>query len=155
MQSDDEIKDIKPVLLSKSELQWLAGNVKYSKPFQYKMKNSIKRKIQTLTELELPLLIKSNFLVNSYYEINDDESLGRDLEPGPPPQSLSTNSALVRQRSRVQIPAKAPLFCKKEGESGFLTLQSVVTALQPAVTVKLFGIKPLSTSKGNSSSLIV
>jgi hypothetical protein len=163
MQSDDEIKDIKPVLLSKSELQWLAGNVKYSKPFQYKMKNSIKRKIQTLTELELPLLVKNNFLVNSDYEIDDDESLGRDLELGPPPpQSLSTNSALVRQRSRVQIPSKAPLFCKKEGEFGPLTLQSVVTALQLAVTELqlgvtsvLKGIKPFSISNGSSKSLKV
>jgi hypothetical protein len=54
MQSNEEekqpqIKDIKPVLLSKSELQLLLGNVKFSKPFEYKMKNSIKRKIQTLT----------------------------------------------------------------------------------------------------------
>lgn len=95
-----EIKDIKPVLLSKSELQLLLGNVKFSKPFEYKMKNSIKRKIQTLTELELPLLIKNNFLVSSYYGIDDDDGLGRDLEPGPPTQSLSMNSSLVRQRSR-------------------------------------------------------
>jgi hypothetical protein len=109
MQSDElkeeqeqqqRINDTKPALLSKSELHWLLGNVKFSKPFEYKMKNNIKRKIHTLTELELPLLIKNNFFVNRYYEIDYDESLGRDLEPGPPPQSLSTNSALVRQRSR-------------------------------------------------------
>jgi hypothetical protein len=84
MQSNEEekqpqIKDIKPVLLSKSELQLLLGNVKFSKPFEYKMKNSIKRKIQTLTELELPLLIKNNFFVSSYYGI-DDDGLGRDSE---------------------------------------------------------------------------
>jgi hypothetical protein len=105
MQSNEEekqpqIKDIKPVLLSKSELQLLLGNVKFSKPFEYKMKNSIKRKIQTLTELELPLLIKNNFFVSSYYGIDDDDGLGRDSEPGPPRQSLSMNSSLVRQRSR-------------------------------------------------------
>jgi hypothetical protein len=52
MQSDEEeeeeqeIKDIKPVLLSKSELQLLLGNVKFSKPFEYKMKNNIKRNIK-------------------------------------------------------------------------------------------------------------
>jgi hypothetical protein len=51
------------------------------------MKNSIRRKIQTLTELELPLLIKNNFFVSSYHGM-DDDGLGRDLEPGPPPQSL-------------------------------------------------------------------
>ena len=53
--------------------------VKFSKPFEYKMKNSIKRKIQTLTELELPLLIKNNFLVNSYYEIDDGDGIGHGI----------------------------------------------------------------------------
>ena len=96
-EQQQQINDTKPALLSKSEL---LGNVKFSKPFEYKMKNNIKRKIQTLTELELPLLIKNNFLVNSYYEIDDGDGSGQDLEAGPPPQSLSTNSALVRQRSR-------------------------------------------------------
>jgi hypothetical protein len=152
-QQEQKINDTKPALLSKSELQWLLGDIKVSKSFEYKIRSSIKRKVQTLTELELPLLIKNNFFVNSYYEI-DDDGLGLDLEPGPP-QSLSLNSTLVRQRSRDRIPAKASLFCKKEEESGFLTLQSVVTPLQPAVMVKLFGIKPLSISKGNSNSLRV
>ena len=108
MQSNEEKqpeRDPKPVLLSKSELQLLLGNVKFSKPFEYKMKNSIRRKIQTLTELELPLLIKNNFFVSSYHGM-DDDGLGRDLEPGPPTQSLSVNSSLVRQRSRVCIYGK-------------------------------------------------
>jgi hypothetical protein len=118
-QKQRKIKDLKPVLLSRSELQWLLGSAKFSKPFEYKMKNSIRRKIQTLSELELPLLIENNFFVNGYYEIDDDDGIGRDLELGPPPQPIPVNSSLVRQRSRVQIPAKAPLFCKKEGESGF------------------------------------
>jgi hypothetical protein len=91
MQSNEEekqrkIKNIKPVLLSKSELQLLLGSAMFSKPFEYKMKNSIRRKIQTLTELELPLLIKNNFFVSSYHGM-DDDGLGRDLEPGPPTQS--------------------------------------------------------------------
>ena len=49
------------VLLSSSELRWLLGNINVSKSFEYKIKSSIKQKIQTLTELELPLLIKNNF----------------------------------------------------------------------------------------------
>ena len=119
-QEQQQINDTKPALLSKSELQLLLGNVKFSKPFEYKMKNNIKRKIQTLTELELPLLIKNNFLVNSYYEIDDGDGIGQDLEAGPPTQSLSTNSALVRQRSRVQIPARLPYFVKRRENLAFL-----------------------------------
>jgi hypothetical protein len=68
-----------PVLLSKSELQWLHGDIKVSKSYEYKIKSSIKRKIQTLTELEIPLLFKSNFFVNSDSKV--DDGLGRDLEP--------------------------------------------------------------------------
>jgi hypothetical protein len=53
--------------LSSSELRWLLGNINVSKSFEYKIKSSIKRKIQTLTELELPLLVKNNFFVNDDY----------------------------------------------------------------------------------------
>jgi hypothetical protein len=42
-QEQQQINDTKPALLSKSELQLLLGNVKFSKPFEYKMKNNIKR----------------------------------------------------------------------------------------------------------------
>ena len=52
-QEQQQINDTKPALLSKSELQLLLGNVKFSKPFEYKMKNIIKRKIQTLTKLPI------------------------------------------------------------------------------------------------------
>ncbi len=104
-----------PVLLSKSELRWLRGDIKVSKSFEYKIKSSIKRKIQTLTELELPLLIKNNFFVNdTYNHCIDDDGLGRDLESGPSLSYPSNDTALVRQRSRVQIPAKASFFCKGE-----------------------------------------
>jgi hypothetical protein len=115
-------------LLSKTELHWLCGDVKVSKSFEYKIRSSIKKKIQTLTESELQLLVKSNFLASDYnYELEeDDDGLGRDLDPGPQLHSLSMNSDLVRQRSRVQIPAKASLFRKKEEESGvFLILFTV------------------------------
>jgi hypothetical protein len=63
-QQAQKINDTKLVLLSKSELHWLLGDIKVSKSFEYKIKSSIKRKIQTLTELELPLLVKKNFFVN-------------------------------------------------------------------------------------------
>jgi hypothetical protein len=49
--------------------------------------------------------------------------LGRDLEPQTLKKYLYIlyhSVALVRQRSRVQIPAKASFFCKNEQELGFL-----------------------------------
>jgi hypothetical protein len=79
-------KDISPVLLSKTELHTLLGETKVSKLFDYQIRSRIKKKVKTLMVLELPLLVKSNFI---------DNSLGRDLETG----TTSTTQALVRQRS--------------------------------------------------------
>ena len=81
-QQVQKINDTKLVLLSKTELQWLLGDIKVSKSFEYKIKSRIKRKIQTLTELELPLLVKKNFFVNDDYGYryeteDDDNSLGK------------------------------------------------------------------------------
>ena len=47
---------------------------------KYQSHLSIKRKVQTLTALELPLLIKNNFFVNDDYNHCIDDGLGRDLE---------------------------------------------------------------------------
>jgi hypothetical protein len=74
-----------------------------SKSFEYKIKSSIKKKVQTLTELELPLLVKNNFFVNYNYNHCIDDGLGRDLESGPPLSYPSNDTALVRQRSRVTL----------------------------------------------------
>jgi len=78
---------INPVLLSRTELDWLLGKTKVSKIFEYQIRSRIKRKVKTLMELELPLLVKCNLV---------DNSLGRDLETG---ANIMTQ-ALVRQRSR-------------------------------------------------------
>jgi hypothetical protein len=59
-----QTNSVSPALLSNSELRWLLGDINVSKSFEYKIKSSIRRKIQILTELELPLLIKNNFFVN-------------------------------------------------------------------------------------------
>jgi hypothetical protein len=129
--------NFKPVLLSKSELRWLSGDIKVSKSFEYKIRSSLKQKIQTLTELELPLLVKNNFFVNDGYhhDIDDDGRLGRDLESGPPLSYPSNDIALVRQRSRVQIPAKAYFFCKKEEELSFFLFDLPYTVFHFLCTV--------------------
>ena len=141
-----------PALLSSLELGWLLGDINVSKSFGYKIKSSIRRKIQILTELELPLLIKNNFFATDDYDKVDD-NIARDLEWG---YNLNHNVALVRQRSWVQIPAKASLFCKKEAELKFFPviplLQLVVTALQLDVTAVGWEIKPFSISNGSSTS---
>jgi hypothetical protein len=103
---DPKINCSSPALLSESELHRLLGDINISKSFEYKIKNSIRRKVQTFTELELPLLIRNNFFANDdcNHDTDDSDGLGWDLESGPP---LLNDTALVRRRSLVQVLAKA------------------------------------------------
>ena len=55
---------IQPALLTRTEIKWLLGNVKVSKPYEYRIKSDIKKKIKTFTDLELPLLIQKGFIDN-------------------------------------------------------------------------------------------
>jgi hypothetical protein len=89
VQEDGGIEN--PALLSRSELQWLLGKSSASKTFQYKMLSNIRRKIQALVDIDLPLLMKNNLL---------SFELGRDLEPiMSPSDEAKLTEALVRQRS--------------------------------------------------------
>ena len=57
--------DPKPALLTRTEIAWLLGEKQVSKAYEYYLKHSIKEKLQTLTELELPLLRKKRLLSTS------------------------------------------------------------------------------------------
>ena len=54
-------KEIKPALLTKSEIEWLSGKKQVSKSFEWKIKSDIKRKLATFESLELPLLQTHGF----------------------------------------------------------------------------------------------
>ena len=49
-------------LLSKTELEWLLENKTVSKSFEYKIKSTIKKKIENFLSFELPLLIQTQIL---------------------------------------------------------------------------------------------
>ena len=51
-----------PALLTKTEFEWLNGNIHVSNAYQRKIKSDIKKKIRILQELELPLLVKKGFI---------------------------------------------------------------------------------------------
>jgi hypothetical protein len=76
LQRTDYCNNMNIALLTKKERNWLLGNLNLnlSKSYEYKLKSSIKKKIQTFIDLELPLLIKNNFIIP--YE---PESLGEGL----------------------------------------------------------------------------
>ncbi len=54
--------DASPALLTKTELEWLNGNIQLSSAYQRKIKSDIKKKIRILQVLELPLLIEKGFI---------------------------------------------------------------------------------------------
>ncbi len=59
------IQSIKPALLTRSEIEWLLGKKEVSKSYEYYLKHSIKEKLHTLTELELPLLNEKGMIQDS------------------------------------------------------------------------------------------
>ena len=102
---------IQPALLTRTEINWLLGNVKVSKPYEYRIKSDIRKKIKTFTDLELPLLLKRRIIdsldlsiftqnLRTNPQINNQDLLinssnieipseiwwaGRDLNPRTPP----------------------------------------------------------------------
>ncbi len=100
----------KSAFLSKSEKDWLIGSKKISKSYEYKIKSTIRKKLDTLYKFELPLIQNSRIFSNSLTAFSKDltafskieypiistelpqmqnqtqnKSLGRDLDPGPLP----------------------------------------------------------------------
>jgi hypothetical protein len=118
-------------LLTKTEIDWLSGKAHLSKTYEYKIKSTIKSKLKALSEFELPLILNSGLFpeaANLALFKNHDEairsksssdysnlSIKEDEEKpwvGFGDGELNSDNAyasLVRQRSRVQMPAKASL----------------------------------------------
>ena len=120
----------KPSLLTKTEIDWLSGKTHLSKSYEYKIKSIIKSKLKALSEYELPLILNSGLFpeaANLAIFKNHNEAISKtssdysnvsikEDEENPwvgfGDGELNIDNAyasLVRQRSRVQIPAKASL----------------------------------------------
>ncbi len=55
---------IKGALLTKTEHEWLIGNIEVSKQYEYRIKSDIRKKLKIFQELELPLIIKCGLTNN-------------------------------------------------------------------------------------------
>ena len=51
-------------ILTRTETDWLSGRVKVSKPYEYRIKSDIRKKIKTFTDLELPLILNKKMIDN-------------------------------------------------------------------------------------------
>jgi hypothetical protein len=75
------MSEIKPALLTRSVIDWLLGNKQVSKIYERKIRHAIKRKIETITELEIPLLMNRGFNVTTYSNGVMTGGNGSGLEP--------------------------------------------------------------------------
>ena len=60
-------------LLTRKERDWLLGKLDLSKSYEYRLKSTIKKKLQTFIHAELPLLFKSGLfpeLANNQIKLN-------------------------------------------------------------------------------------
>jgi hypothetical protein len=58
---EENKEDVKPALLTRSEVDWLLGNRQFSKPYERKLKHGINKKLRTLLQIEVPLLRANGF----------------------------------------------------------------------------------------------
>jgi hypothetical protein len=103
---------IKPALLTRTEIEWLLGKKQVSKSYEYYMRSSIKKKLRTWKELELPMLMEKGLIQD-----NLDLSIYS--------KNLSANSKVVRE---IELfPASDP-----QGIIGGLTLYLLPHSLRGA-----------------------
>jgi hypothetical protein len=94
--ADREFSLFRPALLTKAEIEWLSDKrlrKPISKSYKYKMKSTVRNKLQVFAKAELPLLLKSGLfpeLADSQFfggcKFSDyDSGLGKAKVPGPNP----------------------------------------------------------------------
>ena len=77
-------------ILTNSEREWLTGKKQVSKLYEYRIKSDIKKKIEILQQIELPLLLKHDFI----NELNVSTLLSEY-----PPLALSDNKKLIQMKN--------------------------------------------------------
>ena len=61
--ADEEAPADKLGLPTRKERDWLLGKINVSKPYEYRLRSGIGKKLRTLAKFELPLLSKSGLLM--------------------------------------------------------------------------------------------
>jgi hypothetical protein len=64
-------------MLSKKEREYLSGKLKLSKNYEHKIEHSIRKKIKTLYQTELPLLQNLSWVEDSRCEASKTDWLGK------------------------------------------------------------------------------
>lgn len=64
-----------PALLTRSEIDWLLGKKEVSKGYEYFLRSTIRKKLKTFKELELPLLEKKGFIENQSPDLSANSNV--------------------------------------------------------------------------------
>jgi hypothetical protein len=171
----DSMVENHSALLTKTEIQWLLGNVQPSRGYERKIRYSINRKITTLTKLELPLLARRGFNVTIHcnsvtarsnarrgsaaaavgcgvanpagevHYIREEDGAGSGTFV-PPSSSISNPRVL----SDMGLAIPRPTRLGDPRSSSFLLLETIISLLLtvpfPASTIILCGRKLLSVT---------
>jgi hypothetical protein len=92
-QGKEPLSSFKPALLIKTELEWLHSKIQVSKPYEYWLRYNIKKKIKTLTDFEIPLLIEKGFIISNENE-GPESVLDSNTRPTLPLRRLSSSLSL-------------------------------------------------------------
>jgi hypothetical protein len=111
------------VLLSNSEVDYLIGKKKCSKSFEYKIKSSIKKKINKLVSFDVPFLIENGLI---------DKRMVEDLIGN---TNITNNMLLNLGKEKVAgpkvwkhagIPAQGSEFCNKSDDYHYLQIANLI-----------------------------
>lgn len=82
---------IQQALLTRTEIEWLLGNVKVPRTYEYTIKSYIKKKLKAFIDLEIPLLIEKRFI-----DITDLSKYTQNLRTDPQ----------VKDHKNLQLPSE-------------------------------------------------
>ena len=84
-------------MLSKREIEYLSGKLKLSKNYEHKIEHSIRKKIKTLYQTELPLLQNLSWVEDSRCEASRTDWLGKltSCQSGLTPHNSSFEISII------------------------------------------------------------
>ena len=98
--------NLKSILFSKSEINYILNCKVLSKSFEYKIKSTIKRKINKLLYFELPLLIENGLIEKQMIEsLISNTSINIDMLPRLGKEKVAGSNPAQGFDSSLQVPS--------------------------------------------------
>ena len=99
---------IRPSLLTKTELEWLLGNIQVSGNYNHKIKSQIRKKINNFENFELPLLVEKGIISFTAVTKNGNDVTKYSNADTHSSSSKSDTCAQIKSLERDLIPRPFP-----------------------------------------------